>query len=90
MSKEDTAALMDSEVFRNFARSEAIKEASTPKLDEQELLNDFQKLTDKIASSPELKKQFQHLQKLFNSNAEYTAKVDPKFVEGVLLLDLGD
>lgn len=91
-NKEDWAAAMSSEVFRNYARNELLKSASEVPLEisKEDALDNFEGLEKRINASPDLRNQFKKLQRLFTSDPDYTAKVDPKFVEGILLLDLKD
>ncbi len=93
-SKEDNSALLSSEVFRNFASSELMKEKAAIKTAEQlsqekeaaiDAFNEFQK---KVNASAKLKKTFKKLQEQFLTNAELAEQTDPAFLEGVLLLDI--
>lgn len=90
--KMDWAAAMSSEVFRNFAQSELLKEAQEVKevILEDDALNNFEGLQKRVHASPKLRGAFKKLQQLFTSDPEYTAKVDRNFVEGVLLLNVED
>jgi len=93
-SKEDCNALMSSEIFREYFNSEIQKEASlesketSQEVDKGEVLRRFKELEDRINGSPRMKVAFQALQNKFITDPEYTKKVDPLFVEGVLLLNL--
>jgi len=91
-SKEDWNALMSSEVFREYLKAEmqkeAIPEPEPPPVDREKVLKEFQDLEQRVRKSSQMKMAFQALQKKFKTDPEYTKKVDPLFVEGVLLLNL--
>jgi hypothetical protein len=90
-SKEDWAAVMDSEVFRAYASSELTKRNITKKeVDKKEALENFASLEDRIKTTPRLKATFKKLKDVFANNPRFAEKVDPGFVEGVLLLNLDD
>jgi len=91
-SKEDWNAAMDSEVFREYLKAELQKEAM-PKpepqpIDKAQVLEEFVEFEKKVLSTPKMKMAFMALQQKFRTDPEYTAKVDPSFVEGVMLLNL--
>ena len=96
MDSTDWNAAISSEVFRNYATSELQKEATENKTAEEEfeieveLLQNFENFEKKVNTSPQLKLAFQKLQRTFISDPEYTAKVHPSFVEGVMMLKLED
>lgn len=89
-SKEDRNAVMSSEIFReyyfNSLRAEAKKEPKS--IDAIKVFEEFEAFEKKVRQSPQMKKAFQALQHKFSTDPDYTAKVDPKFVEGVMLLNL--
>jgi hypothetical protein len=87
-SKEDWDAAMSSEIFREYAGAELHKMAVEPIVDNRQVLEEFEKFEQKICQSPQLKTAFKALQHKFITDPAYTEKVDPKFVEGVLLLNL--
>ena len=90
-SKEDWAALMSSEVFREYYSSALSKEAQAvheETLLKRQIFEKFQDLQKQINASPELKEAFKALQEKFATDEEYTKQVDPKFVAGVLTLKL--
>ena len=88
-SKEDWDAAMSSEIFREYVAVESQKKvASRVPIDKGQVLEDFEKFEQKICQSPQLKTAFKALQHKFITDPAYTEKVDPKFVEGVLLLNL--
>ena len=93
-SKEDWAAAMDSEVMRTYLAAEMRKEAQQkpqePVVNEAQVLEEFAEFEKKVLASPEMKIAFKTLQKKFLTDPDYTAKVDPKFVNGVMLLNLSD
>ncbi len=86
----DWAAINDSEVMRNYLRVELAKEASCrpPVIKQEDVLRDFQKFQAAVKEDSKLRLTFKKLQEKFADDPEYTSKVDPKFVEGVMLLDL--
>jgi len=94
--KMDWAAAMSSEVFRNYAQNELLKEAQEEAqaaakiISKDSALDNFEGLQRRVNASPKLRGVFKKLQQAFTSNPEYTAKVDPNFVEGVLLLNVED
>jgi hypothetical protein len=96
MDYMDWEAAISSEVFRNYVSTQLQKEAEaiqTPeeKLDEEiALMKDFEDFERKVNESPRLKASFQKLQDTFIHDAEYTAKVNPKFVDAVMMLKLAD
>jgi hypothetical protein len=93
-SKEDWNAAMSSEVFRGYLAGQLAKEAmpkpqvQEPEVDKGEVLEQLSALEAHINSSPQLRTAFAALRKKFVEDPEYTAKVDPLFVKGVLMLDL--
>lgn len=91
-SKEDWAAVMDSEVMRTYLAAEMRKEAQqTPEpevANEAQVLEEFAEFEKKVLASPKMKTTFRALQKKFLTDPNYTAKVDPKFVQGVMMLNL--
>lgn len=86
----DWAAIKDSEVMMNYLREEIKKEAACHpvEIDEKQVVTEFQKFEEKVKKDPKLRSTFKVLQDKFADDPEYTSKVDPKFVEGVMLLDL--
>lgn len=90
--KMDWAAAMSSEVFRTYAQNELLKETqiTTDSVSASDAMDNFEGLQKRVSASPKLRGAFKKLQQLFTSNPEYTAKVDPNFVEGVLLLNVED
>ena len=81
-----------SEVFRNYASIELKKQdeqkLKQAQIKEDEVLEDFVGLEESIRSDPKKLAIFQGLQEKFANDKEYTKKVDKKFVDGVMLLDL--
>lgn len=100
VSKEDWAAAMSSEVFREYMAAEMKKQAATEVQQREELLNkvvdkdqvlsELSQLEAHINNNPKLLKAFSILRQKFIEDPEYTSKVDPLFVRGVLMLDLQD
>lgn len=85
-----------SEIFRSYVKSELTKEQKNKKTAEQktaeelEIMDNFEAFQLKINASPKLRQSFKKLQHIFSTNSKYTATVNPKFVEGVMLLNLDD
>ena len=94
MNSTDWAAATNSEIFREYVSGQLKKEAFSKKSAEEELDADISLLQDlegferKVNASPRLKKAFKKLQHAFTNDPEYTAKVDPKFVESMMLINL--
>lgn len=97
----DWQAAMDSEIFREYVNNELRKEAEAvaaqkPTLEsmEKELdeelaanaqLEEFQK---KVDASPALKEYFKRCKAALKADPSLHKKVDPKFISGVMMLDL--
>lgn len=99
MSDMDWKAAMNSEIFREYAAIElqkqaAQKQAESLKVDHldddttSELMEQFKQLEAEVSASPLKKKAFRALQLKFASDPVYTDKVDPLFVEAVMMMDL--
>jgi NifU-like protein involved in Fe-S cluster formation len=91
MSNMDELALFSSEIFREYAKNEQVKEAQQirqEEIDKNNSLKQFSELQKRINASPKLRAHFKKIQAALMENEEYRAKADPKFVEGVLLLNL--
>jgi hypothetical protein len=89
----DWKAAMSSEIFREYVKNELIKEAEAKPEESvctDKTLKSFEKLEAHINKTPELKKAFKTLQRKFAADPEYTSKVDPSFVDGVMMLFLDD
>lgn len=104
-TKEDWAAAMDSEIFREYMRSEIPKIAERQEKEKKEAiakdleskvdaelkvyeeLDNFEKT---IKASPELLNTFRAVKAKILENPEIMKKADPKFVDGILMLDLED
>lgn len=97
----DWQSVLDSEIFRNYMKSELQKEAeqkdvqSSPEYLEnqaQEQLHLMQQLNDfreKVASNPKLHQYFKQCREILATNKELAKKVDPNFIAGIKLLRLG-
>lgn len=93
VSKEDWAAVTSSEIFREYLNNELLKEAKQVApitLDTKKVLEEFASLEQKIKETPSLKLAFLKLQETFSTNPEYRKKVNAKFADAVMLLNLGD
>ncbi len=89
-------ALQASEIFSLYLAKETAKINASIKTAEEiaqnssEIVNDFDKFQDRVNASLKLKEAFKKLQSLFLTNEKYAAKVDPLFVESVLLLKIDE
>jgi hypothetical protein len=91
MSDMDSKAAFSSEIFRIYANNELIKEkALAEKKSENEILSieAFEEFQNRVNASPKLRTVFKKLQQTFMTDEKSTSKVDPKFVQGVLLLNI--
>lgn len=91
MSNMDWKAAMSSEIFREYVQNELIKEANTPPpapINEAQVLNELEEFQTKVRNDPYLRKAFRALKEKFASDPSYRSKVDVKFLQGVMLLDL--
>ena len=59
-----------------------------PAIDKDAVLKDFETFEKTVLGSPKMIQAFAALKKRFAEDPEYKAKVDPKFVAGVMMLDL--
>ncbi len=94
----DWRAAMDSEIFREYARTETlkIKAEEQAKLEKAEksveedaaVLEQFAEFERQVRTSPKQLEAFRTLQKKFATDPEYTAKVKASFVEAVMSLNL--
>lgn len=104
VSKEDWAAAMDSEIFREYLRNETPKLAvekeneikkQAAKVENQvdaelEVYAELDSFEKKIKESPELLNKFREVKAKLMENPEIMKQADPAFVEGILMLDLED
>lgn len=91
MVNQDWDAAMSSEIFREYAKNEMVKEAYSkpePVVNEQEVMSDFQEFERKVRETPQLRVAFKQLQNKFASDPSYRNRANPRFVEGVMLLNL--
>ncbi len=94
----DWKAAMDSEVFREYARNEIVKQMKLTaqqeqqKADEEEdklnILDKFKEFERQVRSSPKKMAIFKALQDKFATDADYTVTVKKSFVDAVMMLDL--
>jgi histidyl-tRNA synthetase len=96
--------LDSSEVFREYARAElerdaarkarepieALEKAAAIKDQEEAYLNEIYSLNKKIAENPVLKAKFKQAKAALEAHPELIQKVDPNFIYGLDLLDLGE
>lgn len=93
MVSQDWTAAISSEVFRNFVANELKKEAiAQEQVQEKEMgtIEAFEQFQASVNSSPKLRSIFKKLQHEFMTNSKIAEKTDPKFVQGVLLLNIED
>lgn len=93
VSKEDWAAAMSSEVFREYMARELRKQAeyvpeTKPEIDEDQLYRNLAELEAHINDNPMLRQAFSALRQKFVDDPNYASQVDPSFVRGVFMLDL--
>ena len=89
--REDWSAALSSEVFRIFAENELRKDAEKEEIvkkSEANIVDAFEQFQKSVNASPKLRGIFKKLQHDFMTNPDVVSKTDPKFVEGVLLLDI--
>ena len=67
-------------------KEDALKKAA--EINEDEVLNNFMVMQDRIQNDEKMRKAFLLLKKKFASDPEYADKCDPNFVQGVMLLDI--
>jgi len=87
---------MDGNNIGYFSRSDVILDdfirrlakSEPPAVDKDKVLKDFEDFEKAVRQSPEMMQAFAALKKRFAEDPEYKAKVDPKFVAGVMMLDL--
>lgn len=88
----DKAAIMDSEIMRNYLKNELKKEAeskpSVPEVNEEEVVQAFTNFESEIKDNPKTLAVFKALQTKFGSDKEYAKSCDPLFVQAVMMLDL--
>ncbi len=103
-SKEDWAAAMDSEIFREYVRNEVPKLAQEKTLHKQAAIDnmeqkvdaelkvyeDFAEFEKKVQASPELKNKLRKIKAVLLENPETMKTADPNFVDGILMLDLDE
>lgn len=93
MDDMDWNAASASEIFREYIKNELVKEANiAPKteIDEGQILEQFEEFQNYVNSSPKLRVAFRKLQEKFANDPIYRSKVNPKFADGVMLLNLGE
>lgn len=98
VDKMDWAAAMDSEIFREYMKNELTKQAANKaaqaeaelQAEEEEMtaMEALQTFERDLRASPHKLATFRALKQKFLTDPEYTRKVQPAFVRGVLLLDL--
>lgn len=93
MTDMDWAAAMDSEIFREYARSESLRmrvEASQAKQAEDtfETLQQFEAFEAEIKSSPEKLAVFRALRDKIASDPDYADQINPAFLDAMMMLNL--
>ena len=92
MDEMTLRALQASPIFSDYIAQEqrkinaSIKTAEEIAQESSELMSNFEDFQAQVNNSPKLKDTFVKLQHLFRTNEKYASKVDPLFVEAVLLL----
>ena len=81
---QDWRAISSSVVFQEYAKNELEKEASIPKLNE----NDFLEFQSKIRKDAKLFNEFNKMQDKIIDEPNFRESLDQKFVEAMLTLDL--
>ena len=94
-NKEDWNAAISSEIFREYLKGEMCKHTiKEPKcklnINSEQIFKEIEKFEEKVLANPQIKQAFQALQHKFETDPEYTAKVDPTFVQGVMMLNLSN
>lgn len=91
-SKEDWTAAMSSEIFREYAKNELRKEATQVEesVNVDDVLDRFAEVEEMIRSNPKAKAEFKLLKDKLLEDPEYASKVNKKFADAVLLLNLDD
>lgn len=93
-----TARVMDSsEIWRNFSTAEMQRDslrerhaAEAALDDETATLDSVEEFRQKVASNPALKERFEKAAEALRDHPELRSKVDPDFLRGLEMLDLGD
>lgn len=89
VSNADWNAVMSSEIFREYLKSESFKTAQPlPVEDSTGVVDAFLQFQEKVQANPKLLLAFRTLQNKFSSDAAYRSQVNPHFAEAVMLLDL--
>jgi hypothetical protein len=95
----DWAAVMDSEVFRNYLQGELRKEAAekaaaqiaVPEtVEEQPVVEAFAEFEEKVKRDPKMLFTFRQLQKKIASDPDYAHSCNPLFAQAVMMLDLDE
>ena len=86
-----------SEIWRNFSTEEMQrdslreKRAAEAAIDEENsILDSVEDFRQKVASNPILKERFEKAAEALRAHPELRSKVDPNFLRGLEMLDLGD
>ena len=97
----DWAAVMDSEVFRNYLQGElrkeaaeqaeaAAKQAAELAIDEEPVVQALIEFEDKVKNDPKMLFTFKQLQKKIASDPDYARSCNPLFAQAVMMLDIDD
>ena len=102
MDHMDWKAATDSEIFREFAKNELLKEAKAEEQDKlakanepgnEELIRQFYALEEKVNGSPKLLASFRAFKSKIMSDFAYLKKAEASnklLVEAVMMMDLGE
>ena len=90
MNDMDHKALMSSEIFREYLKTQTKKIAKVTSNDEEQLntLDDFRVFEREVRASPKKLAVFRALQQKFQHDPDYAAQVDSNFADAVMMLDL--
>lgn len=89
----DWKAAMSSEIFREYVKSELIKEAHEVQeevIDKSKIFNNFKEFEKRVNNDPKLKIAFSLLKKKLANDPEYRKKVHPDFINGIQMLFIDD
>lgn len=104
VSEQDWKAVCDSEIFREFVAQELQKEAHEESQkqarqledlekqaeEEERMLDAFADLNKEILKNEPLRKKLVQARNYINAHPEVLEKTDENFVNGLMMLDLGE
>lgn len=89
VTNQDWEAMMNSIVFKEYVKNE-LKNTSHKTASTKNYLEDFINFENKIKENAELKKYFQNMKNKIASDLSFASKLDKKFVNAIMMLDLED